>query len=64
MIEMDRWVYKLSGAPEETIVRKSTESFLTDRTPVDQWTQFADFNEVKYLKYASCPYSQHYLGPL
>jgi hypothetical protein len=45
---MDRWVYKLSGAPEETIVRKSTESFLTDRTPVDQWTQFADFNEVKY----------------
>jgi hypothetical protein len=46
MIEMDRWVYKLSGAPEETIVRKSTDSFLTDRIPVDQWSQFGDYYEV------------------
>jgi hypothetical protein len=47
IVEMDRWSYRLSGAPSETVVRKSTESFQTDKTPIDQWTQFHDINEVK-----------------
>jgi hypothetical protein len=51
MVEMDRWAYRLSGAPTETIIRKSTDSFQTDKTPIDQWTQFKDINEVKQIFY-------------
>jgi hypothetical protein len=49
MIELDRWVYRLTGADQETIVRKSIESFLTDKTPINDWVNYVDYEEVRLL---------------
>ncbi len=48
MVELDRWVVRLSGAPEETISRTSSESFSTDKLGNDQWTRLASTDEVSY----------------
>ena len=48
MVELDRWVVRLSGAPEETINRTSSESFSTDKLGNDQWTRLASTDEVSY----------------
>ena len=46
MVELDRWVARLSGAEQETIVRKATDSFLTDKTPINDWVNFQNYREV------------------
>jgi hypothetical protein len=48
MVELDRWVVRLSGAPEETISRTSSESFSTDKLGNDQWTRLASTDEASY----------------
>ena len=52
MVELDRWAHKLSGAQDETVVRKSSESFLTDRTPLNKWVNSGNIEQVivKHLK--------------
>jgi hypothetical protein len=46
VVELDRWVHRLSGAPQETISRSSTDSFFTDKMGQDQWTSAAATDEV------------------
>jgi hypothetical protein len=36
---MDRWVYSLTGSPEETLTRKSADNFLTDKMDLNSWNR-------------------------
>ena len=48
MIEMDRWVVTLSESREESITRRSQDSFFTDKLGLDQWTTLSENDEARF----------------